>query len=331
MQHFQRKGVGEGLKVQCKSIHVFGVEFTLITSLSTDYADFFRFNRKQNRMTEGRKFRLDSAEVKSPDEKYAKRDEIVADINGAGSKMPKQHHPELEDLCVMNLKTGERVIVGEPSKIENEHFSGDFLLLCRTSDADTKVEPEITGGSDVNDIRSNYFRQKQRRFELQFQLKFKKAPPSRLYFGCQLEDPVKLGIVQKCFVGATLNFIEKKNNGGFVFNVPGKEPKPNEYKNGNYEKPHLTFAIEKAFDRIVETKEGDTPPTLGTDIYEDPELKKRREKTEYSYNTTSTYTFALWRYVRCIRFVNTRLPKHSHRFSSYSSLVHMETSQDGNA
>jgi len=260
-------------------------------------------------MTEGTKFRFDSAKSKSPNEKYAKSNETVADMNGAGSKMPKQHHPELEDLCVMNLLTGDRVIVGEISKIENEHFSGHMVLLCRTSDSDTKVEPEITGGSDLNDIRSNYFRGKQRRFELQFQLKFKKAPPSRLFFGAQLEDPVKLGIVQKCFVGATLNFIEKKNNGGFVYNVPGKEPKPNELLDGNYEKPHLTFAIENAFDRLVETKEGDTLPTLGADIYEDPELKKRREKSEYSYNTTSTYTFALWRYVRCMCYVITRSPK----------------------
>mmetsp|Transcript_21566 Transcript_21566/g.24572 ORF Transcript_21566/g.24572 Transcript_21566/m.24572 type:complete len:586 (+) Transcript_21566:195-1952(+) len=223
-----------------------------------------------------------------------KCDKTVTEMDEANSKIPKQLHPELEDLWVMNQQSGKRMIVGEIEQIDNEHFTGESLIMCRTSDADMKVEPVNTGGTDLSDIRSNYFRKKQRRFEMQVQIKFKKAPPSRIYFGAFLDEPINLGIVQKCFVRAALNFIAKKNNGGFVYNVPGKEPKPDELLVGTYERPHLVFAVEKAFDRLVETKQGETPPTLGREIHEDPELKKLRLKNEFTYNTTSTYTLGLW-------------------------------------
>lgn len=228
--------------------------------------------------------------------------ERMTEMDKANPNMPKQPHPELDGLWVMNKQSGERMTVGETEEIDNEYFSGQVLFMCRTSDADMKVESENTGGNDLNDIRSNYFRKKHRRFEMQLQIKFKKAPPSRIYFGAMLDEPIKLGIVQKCFIRATLNFIEKKNNGGFVYNVPGKEASAGELQEGNYERPHLVFAIEKAFDRLVETKEGEILPTLGIEIHEDPEVKKLRQKNEYLYNTTSTYTLGLWRYVYSIGY-----------------------------
>jgi hypothetical protein len=209
---------------------------------------------------------------------------------------PKQHHPELEDLFIMDLLSGNRIVAGEPYHLDCEMFHGTLLVMCRTSDADSsKPKPDDIIGTELNTKYSNYFRNKQRRFEIQLQIKFKKVPPSRLFFHCQVDEPIKLGVVQRAFVAATLNLIEKKNFGGFVFNVPGKDPKPDELLEGKYEKPHITFAAEKAFDRLVVTKEGEVPPTLGTEIYEDPEAMKYRRKHEFTYNTNDTYTFALWR------------------------------------
>ena len=213
-----------------------------------------------------------------------------------GRKPMKQHHPELEDLYLVDLISGKRMTAsGEPMEVENDLLVGKMLFMSRTSDSDLKVKPERSEGSRTNDMRSDYFRGKQRRFELQFQVKFKKAPPSQLYFHCQLKDPIKLGVIQRAFVGATLSFIEKKNKGAFIHNVPGKEPKPGERDEGRYEHPHLTFAVEKAFDRIVMSKEGENLPVLGTEIIEDPDAVRRRKAGEpIEYNTEDTFTFALW-------------------------------------
>eukprot|EP00557_Chaetoceros_sp_GSL56_P005119 CAMPEP_0176499580 /NCGR_PEP_ID=MMETSP0200_2-20121128/13008_1 /TAXON_ID=947934 /ORGANISM="Chaetoceros sp., Strain GSL56" /LENGTH=1717 /DNA_ID=CAMNT_0017898019 /DNA_START=64 /DNA_END=5217 /DNA_ORIENTATION=+ len=222
--------------------------------------------------------------------------ELMSGICDQVLPMPKQHHPELEGVYIMDLLSGERIIAGEPYHLDCEMFYGTLLVMCRTSDADSS-KAKLTSdniGTELNTKYSDYFRTKQRRFEIQLQIKFKKVPPSRLFFHCQVDEPIKLGVVQRAFVAATLNLIEKRNYGGFVFNVPGKEPKPVELLEGRYEKPHITFAAEKAFDRLVVTKDGEVPPTLGTEIYEDPEAMKYRRKHEFLYNTSDTYTFALW-------------------------------------
>jgi len=197
----------------------------------------------------------------------------------------------------MDLRTSERINPnGEASSFDNDMWSGQILFMSRTSDADLKTEPEHTGGTAANDRCSNYLRPKQRRWELQFQVKFKKVPQSQLFFSAKVEDPIKLGVVQRAFIGATLKFVEKKqkHHGIFTYNVPGKEPKPEELEEGTFEKPHLTFAVEQAFDRITVTKEGEKPPELGTTIYEDPESMKRRHKGLMEYNTSDTFTFAIW-------------------------------------
>jgi hypothetical protein len=220
----------------------------------------------------------------------------VPTSNERNIKPPAQNHPELEDLYLMDLIRGERIHANDYYPVDNEFMSGKMIFMCRTSDADLKTEPDQTNGTPLNDTFSRYFRDKKRRFEIQFQVKFKKIPPSQLYFHCQLKEPIKLGMIQRAFVGATLNFVEKKNKGAFTYNVPGKEPKPEELSEGKHEHPHLTFAVEKAFDRIVRTKEGDRIPDLGAEIFEDPEALKRRQTggEPIQYNTEDTFTFALW-------------------------------------
>ncbi len=237
------------------------------------------------------------------DEKYNADDEIDRSedsghlqVSNIKINAPAQHHPDLEDLYLMDLLTGKRVPAGDIYDVENEYIAGKMLFMSRTSDADLKIEPDQTNGTPINDAHSRYFRKKKRRFELQFQVKFKKVPPSQLYFHCQLKDPLKLGVIQRAFVGATLNFTEKKNKGSFTYNVPGKDPRPEDLKEGMHEFPHLTFDIERAFDRLIQTKDGDEIPVLGEEIYEDPETVKRRMNGEVpvEYNTEDTFTFGLW-------------------------------------
>lgn len=275
------------------------------------------FRRRQKRGMKARNSSMDSAIVQQKPPNAKMDSDVVSDASECEVQEvsqtvecssesnrnqvispPQQHHPELEDLYIIDLLHGERITPGEPYHLDCDMFSGVLLVMCRTSDADSnnnKVKSrDLVLGSEVNAKYSDYFRNKLRRFEIQLQIKFKKTPPSRLFFHCQVDEPIKLGVVQRAFVAATLNLIEKRNHGGFVYNVPGKEPKPDELLEGRYEKPHITFAAEKAFDRLVVTKEGDVLPTLGTEIYEDPEAMKFRRKNEFTYNTSDTYTFALW-------------------------------------
>jgi hypothetical protein len=126
-----------------------------------------------------------------------------------------------------------------------------------------------------------------------FETSSEKVPPSHLHFHARLEHPIKLSIQQSAFVGATLKFIQTKSRGAFTYNVPGTEPGPDELSTGMYEYPHLTFVVEQTF---VKTKEGQTPPTLGTEIREDPEAYRKRMGGAplFEYNTEDTFTIALW-------------------------------------
>ncbi len=210
-------------------------------------------------------------------------------------KLPEQHHPELEDIYLMNLLTGQRIPIGEIHYLDNEYITGQMLFMCRTSDADLKVEPDQTNGTLINDARSRYFRNKKRRFEMQFQVKFKKVPPSKLYLHCRLEHPLKLRKVQKALIAATFKFMNRMSGGTLNYNVPGKDPRPEDVKGGMHEYPHFTFLLDHAMHRIAITKPGEKTPVLGEEIYEDPEMMKKRlsgETTEY--NTEDTFTFSMW-------------------------------------
>lgn len=207
-----------------------------------------------------------------------------------------QNHPELENLYLIDNKTNTRIQPnnGEPILIDNDIFTGKMLVMIRTSDADQKEQSPITGGSATNDVVSNYFLRKKRRFEIQLQLKFKKVPDSQLFLSCGYENPVKLNLLSKTSLGAALKFCKMKNP-TFSYSLSGKEKASEEdKKQGNYENPHFSFPIETSLDRIVITKEGESPPTLGGVIGEDTEARKKREKKGITYNTSDTYTLCLW-------------------------------------
>mmetsp|Transcript_15328 Transcript_15328/g.22320 ORF Transcript_15328/g.22320 Transcript_15328/m.22320 type:complete len:743 (-) Transcript_15328:78-2306(-) len=224
-----------------------------------------------------------------------------------------QEHLELEQLYIFNHLTGERVRPNSPpEEFENEFVKMKVLIMIRTSDADVKTEGmgNVTRGTASNDAISNYIRPKKRRFEIQMQMKFKKKP-DKLWFSAYVEDQVKMGPMQKLFVRAALRFAEMKNSGQVHANPTGTMMETeeggeddaaaagNNYAgNPNFEAPHYGISFDKAFDVIVETKEGDeyesNLPKLGAEVSEDPEAMKKRKKDGMVFNTTSTYTVCCW-------------------------------------
>mmetsp|Transcript_411 Transcript_411/g.432 ORF Transcript_411/g.432 Transcript_411/m.432 type:complete len:1353 (+) Transcript_411:82-4140(+) len=216
-------------------------------------------------------------------------------VNKIKSKTP-QHHPELEDLFLINKVTGERIAPnGDPTPLENDMFKGDILFMFRTSDADEKEEPRTTRGSASSKVVSNYLRPKKRRFEIQLQFKMKKIPDSPIFLVCDIEEPFKLGLVQRAFVKATLNYVKKKNP-SFSYSLSGyNKSNEEEIERGNYENPHMSFPLEQSLDVLIATKPGEELPRLGTGIHEDPEAIDRRKKNGFfEYNLEDTYTACIW-------------------------------------
>jgi len=247
-------------------------------------------NRKRSTKSS---FKTDSSNNSS--ESFLKKQESI---------LQPQNHPELENLCMIDESNMKRSYPnGEPMKIDTELFSGWMLPMFRTCDVD---DCKNIRGTTRNDAVSNYFKPKQRRFELQLQIKFKKVPVEQFYFGCEMDEPLQLGMIQRAFVGATMKFIKKRNK-GFIFNLCGEEEKAE----GRYEKPHFTLMLETSADRFIITKAGRVAPQLGTELYEEPDAIKRRKKgiDLPEYNTEDTYTLSVWSaYVDFIQWKCLNLP-----------------------
>lgn len=234
-----------------------------------------------------------------------------ADITEPIITVLPQHHPELEDFYVVDKVTDQRVLPNsEPLFIDNELFSGYAVCMVRTSDAD-KDSKNAVQGSRQNTKVSDHFRSKKRRFEMQLQIKFKKVPESQLYFGTELDEPIGLSFIQRAFVGATMNFV-KKRNPGFHYNITGAvNVSDSDMEAGKYEKAHMMFTWESSFDVILVTKPNEIPPQLGGPINEDPKSAKARFAgiSKVKYNTEDTYTLAIWSaYVDFVQWKCVNLP-----------------------
>lgn len=193
--------------------------------------------------------------------------------------MPK-HLKQLEDLYIMVVGKQERLSPnGAAVKIDNDLFYGDMLLMFRTSDVD---EPPQEGVSE--DPVCTYFREKQRRFEFQWQLRLKKLPSGDVYLGCELDEPIAMGMIQRALVNTALKFV-KKMNLGFAYQLSDSSDSPS----------YLSFPLGTSMDRFVATKPGEQVPQLGQEIFEDPEaIKKRKRGGQMNWNTDDVYTMALW-------------------------------------
>lgn len=197
-------------------------------------------------------------------------------------------HPALEPFFVLDCATGIRIypnaIAAYP--LDTDYFTGTMMILIRTPD----VDDPFAVRTEENAVTTKYFTGKQRRFEFQFQLRLKKVPTGRVYFACELEESFKMGMIQRAFVGAAMAFV-RTTNSSFHYSMTGNPESPD----GRYENPHMAFPVEGSMDRLVATLAGEPVPTLGGPIYEDPESLKRRKKGGLvDWNTTDTYTMALW-------------------------------------
>ena len=224
---------------------------------------------------------------------------------------PPQNHPDMEELFVINKLENERIYPnGKPIPVENEFISGNLVSMLRTKDADVKDPTPEMRGSSTNDSVSNYFRDKKRRFEIQLQFKFKKLPETQspLFISSELDEPIKLSMIQRAFMKATMNFVKKKNP-SFSYSIFDDIKFSEEDKRaGKYEKPRLSFPVETSLDRLVVTKPGEEPPALGGDIHEDPEAIAKRKKG-IIYNTNDTYTFCFWcAYIDFLKWKACNLP-----------------------
>ena len=199
-------------------------------------------------------------------------------------ELKKAYQKELDDLYVIRVENMKRATpnsLEHALELDNDLFFGKILVMIKTE-------------NNNEDPFADYFREKKRRFEFQFQIKFKRVPEHPLFFVCELDNSIKLGTIQRAFVKATLNFV-KKMNSGFHYNLSGTDNvRDADLKSGNYENTLMAFTV-NSMDRLVETKSGETLPKLGCDIYEDPEaLKRRKKKIALDFNTESTYTMAFW-------------------------------------
>jgi hypothetical protein len=216
-------------------------------------------------------------------------DVVEVPIVQVDREMSLAAHPSLERFYFIDKFSMERIIPNSPKihQMDNHFLSGTMVAMLRTPDVD---DPAAPIGNIYNSRVSNYFRDKQRRFEYQFQVKLKRKPEGRICFACEVDEPLRLGMVQRAFVGAAMAFM-KKMNSSFHFCLSGGYE-----ADGKYEKAHVGFPVEMGFDRLVVTKPGQLIPKLGEDIEEDPEMVKQRKKglVTIDWNTEDTYTFSVW-------------------------------------
>eukprot|EP00545_Synedropsis_sp_CCMP1620_P009307 CAMPEP_0119006354 /NCGR_PEP_ID=MMETSP1176-20130426/2249_1 /TAXON_ID=265551 /ORGANISM="Synedropsis recta cf, Strain CCMP1620" /LENGTH=393 /DNA_ID=CAMNT_0006958263 /DNA_START=215 /DNA_END=1396 /DNA_ORIENTATION=+ len=207
-------------------------------------------------------------------------------------------HPKLHEMCVIDTQTMQRIIPNSvPILVDNECFSGQVMLLIRTPDVDnaaTEAAPSLESAQQTSDYLSG----RQRRFEFQFRVKFKKVPTGPIFLGCEVEQPVKIGRVTKGLTSVLLAMIRRINSGfHYSWGIDAKKTKQADIDRDEYEKTHLSFPVEASMDRIVITKPGETLPTMGQELPEtDASVKRRRKQGAGSieWNMEDTYTMCLW-------------------------------------
>jgi len=206
-------------------------------------------------------------------------------------RQEQQQHSHLENLYVMCKN--ERILPNEmPTRIDSDLFSGTMLLMFRTPEADNVVEPppscdNNTSNDDntpVNDI-ANYFRGKQRRFEFQWQLQLKEVPRGEMFLKCVLDEPVRMGMIQRALANGALKFVKKMNQ-GFSYYISDSSETCS----------YLSFPVGTSMDRFTATRVGEQPlPVLGQEVVEDPETMKERKKgKKIEWSTDYVYTMSLW-------------------------------------
>jgi hypothetical protein len=206
-------------------------------------------------------------------------------------------HKALKKISVVDCNTVTEIVPNSmPMKIDNECFTGEIMLIVRTPDVDDAKELAPTGETPRR--ISQYMKGYKRRFEFQFQIKLKKVPTGPLFLGCEVEEMIKISRWTKGLTGVLLAMIRRINSGfHYSWGVEKSKVDPVALKEGSYEKTHLSFPVEASMDRIVITKPGEEPPTLGYELIESNESVKKRRRMgagSVDWNLENTYTMCLW-------------------------------------
>jgi hypothetical protein len=206
-------------------------------------------------------------------------------------------HLALKKVSIVDCGTCREIIPnGPPVKIDNEYFTGQVMLLIRTPDVDDAKEHVPKG--EIPRRISEYMKGYKRRFEFQFQIKYKKVPTGPLFLTCEVEEPIKISKWTKGLAGFLLGMIGRINSGfHYSWGVAIDDADPELVRTGEYEKTHLSFPVEASMDRVVITKPGETPPQLGHGLHETPESVRRRRRMGFGsvdWNVDDTFTMCLW-------------------------------------
>jgi len=126
--------------------------------------------------------------------------------------------------------------------IDTDIFIGTMLILIRPN------TPPIN--EDHPNYYTNFFKNRKRRFEIQFQGKLKRLPKGIVYGGAELAHEMKLGLVAKGISNLLLRLLSK-----IIIDM--------HYSFGdekNTEYAHIVFPLWSFVDKLVITKNGEPPP-----------------------------------------------------------------------
>lgn len=180
-----------------------------------------------------------------------------------------------------------------PIPFETSLFRGHLLFLVRPASSSSTDNGRAYATENLSDDYDHIFSGRKRMIEFQIQGVFQRSPTGSLFMGIEITQQMTLGLVTKGLCRMLLNFMQQfSKNLHFSF---GEGDFTDSINNSQLEYPHISFPL-KDLDRLVITKQGDTPPKLGSFIEETEEsIAKRKlmKADEYNeWNTTDIYTLS---------------------------------------
>jgi hypothetical protein len=163
----------------------------------------------------------------------------------------------------------------EPIEFETDLFKGKILVVVRPEKLD-----------DDPFWSKRIFSKKKRRIVLNVQGKFKRKPEGTVFLGAEITKPMKLGLFTRGILGMLVRLME-----GFFTDL--------RYSLGDSAKklsPRVVTPAHSAFERLVVTPEGEDPPPITGDPFEESkeDRAKRIKEKQWEWNEKETYSFSFF-------------------------------------
>jgi hypothetical protein len=137
-----------------------------------------------------------------------------------------------------------------------------MLLVRPTEDSSIPADENVRNEKYVGNF-DHIFVGKKCMIEFQIQGVFRRSPAGLLFMGIEITEQMSLGLVTKGLCRMLLNFMQQfSKNLHYSF---GEGDFINSKNNDQLEYPHISFPL-KDLDRLVITKQSETPPKLGSVI-----------------------------------------------------------------